>query len=194
VRAVIATGNRGKVRELSSALAPLGYELVPQGALGIEPAPETAATFVENALQKARHAACESGLPAIADDSGLVVSALHGAPGIRSARYAGDGATDAANNAKLLRELGGIADREAHFVCTLVYLTSARDPAPVIATGRWQGVIVDSPRGENGFGYDPHFLVPSLGKTAAELPLEEKNSLSHRGHACRRLAAYLAGE
>ena len=202
---VVATGNPGKVRELAAALAPLGLDLVAQGDLGIEPAPETASTFIENALGKARHAACRSGLPAIADDSGLVVPALGGAPGIRSARYAGENASDADNNAKLLRALADIRAqdgssvraarccvRAASFTCSLVYLAAADDPAPIIATGCWHGRIVDSPGGTNGFGYDPHFHVPSLGKTAAQLTLAEKNRLSHRGQACRQLAALLA--
>ena len=194
-RVVVATGNAGKVRELSAALAPLELELVTQADLGIDPIPETASTFVENALAKARHAASESGLPAIADDSGLVVNALGGAPGIRSARYAGEAATDAdtdaQNNAKLLAALEGVEDRAAYFTCSLVYLASEDDPAPLIATARWHGLIVDSPSGDNGFGYDPHFHLPSLGRTAAELPLTDKNRLSHRGQACRQLVALL---
>ena len=192
-RVVVATGNPGKVRELSSALAPLGFELEAQGELGIAAAPETGLTFVENAIAKARHAAGESGLPAIADDSGLVVAALGGAPGIRSARYAGERAGDAENNAKLLREIAGRDDRTAYFTCCLVFLACHDDPAPVIATARWTGRIVDSPRGNNGFGYDPHFYLPALGKTAAQLTLADKNRLSHRGQACRRLASLLAG-
>ena len=191
-RLVVATGNPGKVRELGTALAGLPFELVPQGELGIAAAPEDACTFLENALGKARHAARESGLPAIADDSGLVVPILGGAPGIRSARYAGVGATDAANNAKLMRELGANTPCAGYFTCCLVSLESPADPAPVIATARWHGLIVDSPRGTHGFGYDPHFLVPGLGKTSAQLPLEEKNRLSHRGQACRMLAELLA--
>lgn len=195
-RVVVATGNAGKVRELSAALAPLQLELVTQADLGIDPIPETASTFVENALAKARHAASVSGLPAIADDSGLVVNALGGAPGIRSARYAGEAATDAdtdaQNNAKLLAALEGVEDRTAYFTCSLVYLASEDDPSPVIATARWYGLIVDSPSGDNGFGYDPHFHVPSLGRTAAELPLTDKNRLSHRGQACRQLLDLLS--
>ena len=191
-RVVVATGNAGKVRELWAALARLELELVTQADLGIDSIPETAPTFVENALGKARHATSVSGLPAIADDSGLVVNALGGAPGIRSARYAGDDATDADNNVKLLAALEGIEDRAAYFTCSLVYLASADDPAPVIATGRWHGLIVDTPRGDNGFGYDPHFHVPALDCTAAELPVVDKNRLSHRGQACRQLAALLS--
>ena len=190
-RIVVATGNRGKVRELAAALDHLDHALVPQSELGIATAAENGLTFIENALGKARHAAAATGMPAIADDSGLVVPALGGAPGIFSAHYAGEEANDAANNAKLLRELAGVGDRTAYFYCALVYLAAAQDPAPLLATARWQGRIVDVPRGANGFGYDPHFLVPALGKTAAELTLAEKNRLSHRGQASRRLAAAL---
>ena len=191
-RVVVATGNPGKVRELAAALAGLPFELVAQDELGIEAAPETACTFLENALAKARHAAGQSGLPAIADDSGLVVPSLGGAPGIRSARYAGAYATDADNNAKLLRELGTSTPCAAYFTCCLVYMASPSDPAPVVATARWHGQVIASPRGSNGFGYDPFFLVPNLGKTSAQLPLAEKNRLSHRGQACRLLARLLA--
>ena len=190
-KAVVATANSGKVRELTEALAPLGFELLIQGELGIESLPEVAPTFVENALAKARHASRESGLPAIGDDSGLVVPALGGAPGIRSARYAGEPGDDQRNNAKLRRALAGQANRDAFFTCTLVYLDAADDPAPQIATARWHGTLIDTPRGHNGFGYDPLFLVAELGKTAAELSLADKNRLSHRGRACRRLAALL---
>ena len=190
-KAVVATANSGKVRELTEALAPLGFELLIQGELGIESLPEVAPTFVENALAKARHASRESGLPAIGDDSGLVVPALGGAPGIRSAQYAGEPGDDQRNNAKLRRALAGQANRDAFFTCTLVYLDAADDPAPQIATARWHGTLIDTPRGHNGFGYDPLFLVAELGKTAAELSLADKNRLSHRGRACRRLAALL---
>lgn len=190
-RVVVATANSGKVRELTESLAPFGFELLMQGELGIESLPEVAPTFVENALAKARHASRESGLPAIGDDSGLVVQALGGAPGIRSARYAGVPADDQRNNAKLRRALAGKADRDAFFTCTLVYLDAADDPAPRIATARWHGTLVDVPRGHNGFGYDALFLVAELGRTAAELSPAEKNLLSHRGRACRRLAALL---
>lgn len=191
-RVVVATGNPGKVRELAEALAELPFELVAQGELGIQAAPETACTFLENALGKARHAAGQSGLAAVADDSGLVVPSLGGAPGIHSARYAGADATDADNNTKLLRELGTRTPCAAYFTCCLVYIASPADPAPVVAAARWHGEIIASPRGVNGFGYDPHFLVPNLGKTSAQLPLAEKNRLSHRGQACRLLAGLLA--
>ena len=189
---VVASGNPGKLRELEAALAGLPFELVAQGDFGIEAAPETACTFLENALRKARHAAHASGLAAIADDSGLVVPALGGAPGIHSARYAGADATDTANNAKLLRDLETNTPCAAYFTCCLVFIASPADPAPVVATARWYGLIIDSPRGSNGFGYDPYFLVPNLGKTSAQLPLVEKNRLSHRGQACRMLAGLLA--
>ena len=189
---VVASGNPGKLGELEAALAGLPFELVAQAVLGIEAAPETASTFLENALGKARHAACAAGLPAIADDSGLVVPSLGGAPGIRSARFAGANATDADNNAKLLRTLGANTPCPAYFTCCLVYMTSPADPAPVVAAARWHGEIIASPRGSNGFGYDPYFLVPRLGKTSAQLPLKEKNRLSHRGQACRMLAGLLA--
>lgn len=191
-RVVVATANRGKVAELAELLTPLGCHLAAQGELGIAPAAETGVAFIDNALAKARHAASASGLPAIADDSGLVVPSLGGAPGIVSARYAGEHATDAENNAKLLNELAGVDDRSAHFYCALVYLRNAHDPVPVIATADWRGEIVDTPRGTNGFGYDPHFYLPNFGKTAAELSLGEKNRLSHRGKAGRLLAASLA--
>lgn len=192
-RVVVATGNAGKVRELAAALRPLGFALVPQGELGIAPAPEIGTTFVENAIGKARHAAAGADLPAIGDDSGLVVPALDGAPGIRSARYAGEDADDEANNAKLLAALADGRPRAAHFYCALAFLRHAADPAPTIATGRWDGRIVATAQGRNGFGYDPYFFVADAGKTAAELSLEEKNQRSHRGQACRRLAEILEG-
>lgn len=190
-RVVVASGNRGKVRELAAALDHLGWQLVAQRELGIDGAPETASTFVENALAKARHAAAASGLAAIGDDSGLVVPALGGAPGIRSARYAGDDSDDARNNAKLVAALAAVEDRSACFFCALVHLSAADDPVPTIATARWPGSILATPKGNRGFGYDPHFFVAELGRTAAELSLAEKNRLSHRGQACRRLAALL---
>ena len=189
-RVVLASDNAGKLREMRALLGDV--DLTPQGELGIEGAEETAVTFVENALLKARHAARESGLAAIADDSGLVVRALGGAPGVRSARYAGEPKSDAANNARLIAALRGIPDRSAHFHCTLVFLRSAEDPDPVIVSRAWRGVVVDQPRGSNGFGYDPHFLVESRGCTAAELDAATKNALSHRGQACRALAQLLA--
>lgn len=188
-RLVLASGNEGKLREFRRLLAPLGTEVIAQSGLGIAEAPEPHITFVENALAKARHASAASGLPALADDSGICVRALGGAPGVKSARYAGDPRSDARNNAKLVADLQGIADRRAHFVCVLVLLRHAADPEPVIAEGVWHGRIVDVPRGTGGFGYDPHFLDEGMGLTAAELPPEQKNALSHRGRA---LAALLA--
>ncbi len=189
---VLASNNRGKLAELSQLLSPLGFALTPQGELGIPEADEPYLTFVENALAKARHAARQSGLPALADDSGICVPALGGAPGVLSARYAGEPKADAANNAKLVRELARQADKSAYYYCVLVFVRQADDPQPVIADGRWPGEIVDKPRGQGGFGYDPHFLVRGLGRTAAELGAEEKNRLSHRGQALRSLVEKLA--
>jgi len=197
-RLVIASNNAGKLRELSAILAPLGLETVPQGELGVPEAEEPHPTFVENALAKARNCARHTGLPALADDSGLCVDALGGAPGVHSAYFAGhegERATrDAANNALLVEKLAGIANRSAHYACVVVMVRTADDPEPVICEGRWRGEIVLSPRGEGGFGYDPYFLVPSRGLTAAELPAPEKNRLSHRAIAVTRLAARLRGE
>ncbi len=194
MRIVLASGNAGKLRELGALLKPLEVELLSQDALGISAAEETACTFVENALLKARHASSESGLPAIADDSGLSVAALNGAPGVRSARYAGADATDAENNARLLNDLEGIEDRRAHFCCVMVYLRAPADPMPVIASGVWHGEITRTARGDNGFGYDPYFYVPDLARTSAELPAELKNRLSHRGLAAASLLAQLSGQ
>lgn len=190
--AVLASANPGKALELNALLAPLGVALRPMGEFGVTSPEETGLTFVENALLKARHAAKATGHPAIGDDSGLVVPALDGAPGVRSARYAGPGAGAKANNARLISALKGVRERGACFHCTLVWLEGHLDPAPIIAVGVWHGVIVDAPRGANGFGYDPHFLVPPLGATAAELAPEVKNRLSHRGAAARQLIEQLA--
>jgi len=186
---VIASSNRGKLRELASLLADRQIELVSQQELGVEPADETAVTFIENALIKARHAAERTGLTALADDSGLVVDALAGAPGVRSARFAGPSASDADNIAALLAELQGIPleRRTARFHCTIVLLRSAMDPAPLIAQGDWEGHIVDAPRGSGGFGYDPVFFDPALEATAAELDPETKARVSHRGRAMAAL-------
>ncbi|NPE58330.1 XTP/dITP diphosphatase [Dickeya dadantii] len=186
---VLATGNAGKVRELASLLADFGLDVVAQTALGVDSAEETGLTFIENAILKARHAARETGLPAIADDSGLAVNALGGAPGIYSARYAGEDASDRQNLDKLLAALDNVPDeqRQASFHCVLVYLRHADDPTPLVCHGSWQGVIARTPAGAGGFGYDPVFFVPSIGKTAAELGREEKNALSHRGQALRQL-------
>ncbi|MCI4231471.1 XTP/dITP diphosphatase [Dickeya dianthicola] len=186
---VLATGNAGKVRELAGLLADFGLDVVAQTTLGVDSAEETGLTFIENAILKARHAARKTGLPAIADDSGLAVDALGGAPGIYSARYAGENADDQQNLDKLLVALDNVPDeqRQASFHCVLVYLRHAEDPTPLVCHGRWQGVITRAPAGEGGFGYDPIFFVPQLGKTAAELSREEKNAHSHRGQALRQL-------
>ena len=186
---VLASNNAGKLAEFSSLLAPLGMELRKQSELGISEAEEPHATFVENALAKARHVAQLSGLPALADDSGICVPALSGAPGVLSARFAGEPKSDARNNQKLIQDLSALEDKSAYYYCVLVYLRHAQDPQPVIAEGRWDGKIIATPRGANGFGYDPHFWIPSLNKTAAELSAEEKNQLSHRGQALRALIA-----
>jgi len=196
-RLVLASNNPGKLREFRQMLAPLGMEIVPQSELGIAEAEEPHGTFVENALAKARHASSASGLPAFADDSGICVTALDGAPGVQSARYAGGPASagreeqDARNNRKLLAALEGKADRRAHYYCVIVLVRHARDPEPLIAEGRWQGEVIAAPRGTGGFGYDPHFLLPALGRTAAELMPDEKNAVSHRGQAMRRLVEML---
>ncbi len=184
---VLASNNAGKLAEFSSLLAPLGLALRKQSELGISEAEEPYATFVENALAKARHVAQLSGLPALADDSGVCVPALGGAPGVLSARYAGEPKSDARNNQKLINDLSTHEDKSAYYYCVLVYLRHADDPQPVIAEGRWDGEIIATPRGANGFGYDPHFWIASLNKTAAELSAEEKNQLSHRGQALRAL-------
>lgn len=190
-RLILASGNAGKLRELRALLAPLAVEVIAQDALGITAADEPHATFIENALAKARHAARAGKLPALADDSGLCCAALDGAPGVRSARFAGPAATDAQNNAELIRRLAPYADRRAHYVCVVVALAHADDPEPLIADARWYGTIVDSPRGAGGFGYDPHFLVDGLNRTAAELDPAHKNRISHRGQALAALAEKL---
>ena len=193
---VIASSNSGKLREFESLFAPLGIELVAQSKLGIEEAAEPHGSFVENALAKARHAALRSRLPALADDSGLCVRALNGEPGVHSARYAGEAPEGSAraeqdrrNNEKLIRALREASDRSAHFYCVIVLMRNGEDPEPLIAEGSWQGTIIEEARGENGFGYDPHFFLPDMGKTAAELGDAQKNLLSHRGKALRRLIA-----
>ncbi|WP_224652765.1 RdgB/HAM1 family non-canonical purine NTP pyrophosphatase [Pectobacterium versatile] len=188
-KVVLATGNPGKVRELASLLADFGLDIVAQTELGVDSAEETGLTFIENAILKARHAAQITGLPAIADDSGLAVDALGGAPGIYSARYAGVDASDQQNLDKLLLALKDVPDeqRRASFHCVLVYLRHAEDPTPIVCHGSWQGVLTHEAAGSGGFGYDPIFFVPALGKTAAELTREEKNAQSHRGQALRLL-------
>jgi len=186
---VLASSNPGKLREMNTLLEPADFRVRPQSDFGIAEAAETGLSFVENAILKARHAAEQSGLPAIADDSGLEVDALDGAPGIHSARYAGPAASDADNVAKLLAALDGVPgpQRSARFQCLLVYLHHARDPTPVICQGTWAGRILDAPRGSHGFGYDPVFFVPTEGMSAAELDPAIKNRLSHRSQALRRL-------
>lgn len=192
---VLASNNAGKVREINQLLEGTGIRVVPQGDFGVPEAEETGLTFVENAILKARNAAQHSGLPAIADDSGIEVDALHGAPGIHSARYAGTGASDADNLIKLLHALASVpeAQRGARFQCVLVYLRHAADPTPLISQGTWEGRILEAPRGENGFGYDPVFYVPTQGCSAAELDSAVKNGLSHRGQALRHLRRLLEG-
>ena len=192
-RVVLATGNPGKLREIRALLEPLGLAIEPQSDHGVPEAEETGLTFVENAILKARNAARHTGLPAIADDSGLEVDALHGQPGIYSARYAGADGDDAANNAKLLEALAGIPPerRSARFRAVVVYLEHADDPAPVLAEGVWPGRIAEQASGAEGFGYDPLFFVPEEGCTSAELSPETKNRLSHRGQALHQLVASL---
>ncbi|AYR24224.1 RdgB/HAM1 family non-canonical purine NTP pyrophosphatase [Herbaspirillum rubrisubalbicans] len=188
---VMASNNAGKLKEFASLLGDIGLDVRPQGEFNVPEAEEPFATFVENALTKARHAARLTGLPALADDSGVCVNALGGAPGVYSARYAGEPKSDANNNAKLVAELAAHADKSAYYYCVLVYVRHADDPQPVIADGLWKGEIMAQPRGEGGFGYDPHFLLPALGKTAAELTAAEKNAVSHRGQALRALVEKL---
>ncbi|GGA67145.1 non-canonical purine NTP pyrophosphatase [Arenimonas soli] len=191
---VLATSNKGKLAELKPLLAEFGYALVTQGELGVSDAVEDGRSFIENAIIKARHASAATGLPALADDSGVVVPALGGEPGIYSARYAGSHGDSAANIAKLLEAMRTLPDsqRTAHFTCVLVLLRHADDPEPLVAEGRWFGQVLHSPRGEKGFGYDPVFLDPRHGLTAAELDAATKNQASHRGQAIARLRALLA--
>lgn len=195
-RIVLASGNAGKVRELGAMLADLGVQVLPQSDFGVPEAEETGLSFVENAILKARNAAAHTGLPAIADDSGIEVDALNGAPGIYSARYAGPDADDATNNAKLLAALEGLPAqaRGARFRSVVVFMRHADDPSPLIAEGSWAGRILEELRGSGGFGYDPLFLVDGLDASAAELPPGEKNRISHRGQALRRLLAALTEE
>ena len=190
---VLASNNKGKVRELGQMLESLNMDVLPQAAFNIEDAEETGLTFIENAIIKARHAAKLSGLPAIADDSGLEVDALNGAPGIYSARYSGEGATDEKNLLKLLEDLKDVPEekRTARFQCLLVYLRHENDPTPVICQGTWEGVITTEAKGANGFGYDPVFYVPENQCTSAELTPEQKNEMSHRGKALQKLLVEL---
>ena len=188
---VLASGNAGKLREFHQLLAPLGFDVRPQADFGVADVEETGLTFVENALLKAREASRLSGLPALADDSGLEVDALHGAPGIYSARYAGEPKSDARNNARLLASLAEVPEghRRARYWCVLVLLRHAEDPVPIIVQRSWEGEILQSPRGEGGFGYDPLFWLADQGASAAELSAEQKNRLSHRGRAMQALVA-----
>jgi XTP/dITP diphosphohydrolase len=193
-RVVLASNNAGKVREINQLLAQQEIQVIPQSNFATPEAEETGLTFVENAILKARNAARHSGLPAIADDSGIEVDALNGAPGIYSARFAGPACDDQANNDKLLADLQGVADEErtARFQCVLVYLRHADDPTPIICQGTWEGRILHAAQGENGFGYDPLFLVPEFGCSSAQLSADQKNALSHRGQALRQLVAALS--
>ncbi len=191
MKLVLASNNAKKLGELDAILAPLGWELVPQGQLGVAEAEEPHCTFVENALAKARHAARMTGLPALADDSGLCVDAFGGAPGVHSARFAGDPRSDARNNRKLLAELGDNCQRSARFVAVIVLVRHADDPQPIIAEGEWAGEILREERGNDGFGYDPLFYVRELDRTAAELEAGEKNRRSHRGQALAHLVERL---
>ena len=187
MKLVLASNNAKKLKELAGILGPLGWELIPQAELGVPEAEEPHVTFLENALAKARHAARLTGLPALADDSGLCVAALGGAPGVYSARYAGEPKSDARNNEKLLAELAGQTDRRAHYVAVIVFVRHADDPQPIVAEGEWHGEILTAPQGEGGFGYDPLFWIADLNCTVAEVPAEEKNRRSHRGQALAQL-------
>ena len=193
-RLVLASNNAGKLREFAQLFEPFAIELIPQGQLGISAAEEPFDRFIDNALAKARHASKLSGLPAIADDSGICVDALGGAPGVRSARFAGEHCSDTDNNQKLLSLLVGHANRRAHYVCALVVVREADDPNPIIVETRWDGEIIDEPRGQQGFGYDPYFYLPQLQMTAAELSPERKNAISHRGQALVQLMRQLQSD
>ena len=188
---VIASNNAGKLREIRHLLEPLGIEVLPQSQFKVSEVDEPHRTFIENAIVKARHACEQTGLPSLADDSGICVNALNGEPGVLSARYSGEPKSDERNNLKLIDALSSQADRSAHYYCVLVLLRHAEDPQPIIADGSWHGEIVPDKRGDGGFGYDPHFYLPELGKTAAELPMEQKNRISHRGQALARLLSKL---
>lgn len=188
---VIASNNSGKLREIGELLAPLSIEVIPQSQFAAGEVDEPHPTFVENALIKARHASRCAGLPALADDSGICISALGGSPGVNSARYAGEPKSDERNNQKLISALQGKADRRAYYYCVIVLLRHAEDPQPIIVDGAWYGEIVDQPRGDGGFGYDPYFWVPEFGKTSAELTAGQKNRISHRGQALAKLVEIL---
>lgn len=188
---VIASGNPGKLREIRRILEPMEFSVVPQSDFGVPECPEPHVTFIENCLAKARHAALHTGLPALADDSGICVDALNGAPGVYSARYAGEPKSDQRNNEKLIAALAGESNRKAHYYCVIVLVQHPDDPQPLIAEGSWHGEIIDTPRGENGFGYDPYFFLPEFGKTGAELDPDHKNAISHRGQALEILVGKL---
>jgi XTP/dITP diphosphohydrolase len=188
---VIASGNPGKLREIRRILEPLDFQVMPQSDFGVPECPEPHVTFIENCLAKARHAALHTGLPALADDSGICVDALNGAPGVYSARYAGEPKSDQRNNEKLIEALKGETNRKAHYYCVIVLVRHPDDPQPLIAEGSWHGEIIDTPRGENGFGYDPYFYLPEFGKTGAELEPDHKNAISHRGKALDLLVSKL---
>ena len=189
---VIASNNAGKIREIRHLLVPLGTEVMPQSEFKVPDVDEPHRTFIENAIVKARHACAWTGLPSLADDSGICVNALNGQPGVLSARFAGEPKSDERNNRKLIDALANRPDRRAHYYCVIVLLRHADDPQPIIADGVWHGEIMPDKRGEGGFGYDPYFFLPDLGKTAAELPMDQKNRISHRGQALSRLLARLA--
>jgi XTP/dITP diphosphohydrolase len=188
---VIASGNPGKLREIRRILEPLEFNVVPQSDFGVPECPEPHVTFIENCLAKARHAALHTGLPALADDSGICVDALNGAPGVYSARYAGEPKSDQRNNEKLIDALKHETNRKAHYYCVIVLVRHPDDPQPLIAEGSWHGEIIGTPRGENGFGYDPYFYLPEFGKTGAELDPDHKNAISHRGQALDILVSKL---
>lgn len=188
---VIASNNPGKLREIDRILQPLGLEVLPQSAFNIPEADEPYCTFIENCLTKARHASELAGLPALADDSGICIDALNGAPGVYSARFAGEPKSDQRNNEKMIELLKHETNRKAHYYCVIVLVRHPHDPQPIIAEGSWHGEIIDTPRGEGGFGYDPYFLVPELGQTGAELPADVKNGMSHRGKALAELVTKL---
>ncbi|SFH39768.1 XTP/dITP diphosphohydrolase [Nitrosospira sp. Nsp14] len=188
---VIASSNAGKLREIRHLLEPLGIEVLPQSQFKVSEVDEPHRTFIENAIVKARHACKQTGLPSLADDSGICVNALNGQPGVLSARYSGEPKSDERNNLKLIGALRSQADRRAHYYCVMVLLRHPEDPQPIIADASWHGEILPDKRGDGGFGYDPHFYLPDLGKTAAELPMEQKNRISHRGQALARLLSRL---
>jgi XTP/dITP diphosphohydrolase len=189
---VIASNNAGKIREIRHLLEPLGITVLPQSQFDVSEVDEPHPTFIENAIVKARNACERTGLPSLADDSGICINALNGQPGVLSARYSGEPKSDERNNHKLIEALRSHADRKAHYYCVMVLLRHAEDPQPIIADGNWYGEIVPDKRGDSGFGYDPHFYLPELGKTAAELPMEQKNRISHRGQALAQLLSQLA--